>query len=60
MKFHIEVDYEDGTEIYQLTEMERFGLLLPVGIGINLNAAIRIAKKKRKELNSGIKGDIKE
>ena len=58
MKFQLEVDYEDGTEVYELTEKETNKILQYNRI--NLNAMLQMAKRKHKEFDSGIKGDIKE
>lgn len=57
MKFQLEVDYENGSEVYELSDEERNKILQHNRI--NLNAAIHIAKKRRffpKEKT----GDIKE
>ena len=58
MKFQLEVEYEDGKEVYELTEKETNKIVQYNRI--DLNAMLRMAKKKNKELNRGIEGVIKE
>ena len=62
MKFQLKVDYEDGSEVYDLTEKETKMIFKESYITnqIDVNAILRIIKKRHEEFNSGIKGDIKE
>lgn len=55
-RINLQVDYEDGSETHQLTAAEVRRIFS--GDTINLNAALRIAKKRK--FMTLIKGTIKE
>ena len=64
MKYQLKATYTDGEEIYDLTKEELdeiyINVVIPHRVILDVNAILRIAKKRHKEFNSGTKGDIKE